>query len=264
MNWPQGRKSYGNEDRYNITDFQERNMGVFTLFSNSTFPRSGGVAMKNISKEHILLWGAPIICLSMLLLMPFLTRTIGVTPGYVAGFCIYWFVFCLPFSWHSCNGFNGLKRIYARQQLRTTIPVEKMYHLLAFAPCIATYFVVFKEFARVAGSQVLIIALIYALINGTLEEMFWRGAFNTVFEDNVVLAYIYPSLFFGAWHVALYFAKGIVFQGGFATLVGGSFFMGLLWGWVAYKTKSIATVTIAHIVTNFFAFTGFIVDNWLL
>ncbi|WP_313232697.1 hypothetical protein [Tissierella praeacuta] len=34
--------------------------------------------------------------------------------------------------------------------------------------------------------------------------------------------------------------------------------MGLLWGWVAYTTKSIKIVTIAHIITNFFAFTGMI------
>ena len=40
--------------------------------------------------------------------------------------------------------------------------------------------------------------------------------------------------------------------------------MGLLWGWVSYKTKSIKIVTIAHIITNFLAFTGMIFENWFI
>lgn len=59
-------------------------------------------------------------------------------------------------------------------------------------------------------------------------------------------------------------AKGVVYQGGFVSLVGGSFFMGILWRWVAYKTKSIKIVTVAHIITNFFAFTGLIFENRFL
>ncbi len=34
----------------------------------------------------------------------------------------------------------------------------------------------------------------------------------------------------------------MVYQGGFPSLVGGAFFMGLLWGWVVYKTEFIKTV----------------------
>lgn len=56
----------------------------------------------------------------------------------------------------------------------------------------------------------------------------------------------------------------MVYQGGFLSLVGGAFFMGLLWGWVSYKTKSIKIVTIAHIITNFFSFTGMIFENWFI
>ncbi|MBU5439154.1 CPBP family intramembrane metalloprotease [Tissierella sp. MSJ-40] len=217
--------------------------------------------MNNIDKKQFtLLCIAPILCTSMLLLMPFLTNKLGRTIGYIAGFCIYWFVFCLPISLYYCNGFSGLKEIYS-QKSDIKITMRNIYYLLAFIPCIATYFVVFKEFAPIAGFKVLAIVLLYALINGTLEEMFWRGIFNKVF-DNIFLAYIYPTIFFGVWHIALYFLKGIIYQGGFASLVGGSFFMGLLWGLVAYKTKSIKVVTIAHIITNFFAFTGFVFENW--
>lgn len=218
--------------------------------------------MKKINKKQfILLCVPPILCISMLVLMPFLTNRIGKTAGYVAGFCIYWFIFCFPVSLYSSNGFSKLKGIYS-QKSNITATKKNIYYLLAFMPCVATFFVVFKEYASIAGVQVLAIALLFALINGTFEEMFWRGVFNKVFNNNIFLAYIYPSVFFGIWHIALYLAKGMIYQGGFPSLVGGSFFMGLLWGWVAYKTKSIKVVTAVHIITNFFAFTGMIFENW--
>jgi len=224
----------------------------------------GDICMKDMNKrQFVILCAAPILCIAMLLFIPLLTNKIGKTGGYVVGFCIYWFVFCLPVSLYSCNGPHGLKEVYSqRTDIKTSERV--LWYLIAFMPCVATFFVVFKNFAPIAGFQVLVIALLYALINGTIEELFWRGIFNKIFNHNIFLSYIYPTIFFGIWHISLYFAKGMVYQGGFLPLVGGAFFMGLLWGWVAYKTKSIGIVTVAHIITNFFAFTGMIFENWFI
>ncbi|VDN46648.1 Abortive infection protein [Petrocella atlantisensis] len=217
--------------------------------------------MKALKKnQQALLIIAPLLCISMMILVPVLTSTLGKTIGYITGFFIYWLVFCIPATIYASNGFAGLKEMYVQ---RTEMPKSKRmaYYFLALIPCIATFFVVFKGFALIAGFQVLILALLFALINGTIEELFWRGAFNKVFK-NVYFAYIYPSIFFGIWHIALFYAKGMEYQGGFTSLVGGATFLGLLWGFVAYKTKSIRVVTVAHIITNFFAFTGLIFENW--
>ncbi|RKD34989.1 CPBP family intramembrane glutamic endopeptidase [Lacrimispora algidixylanolytica] len=220
--------------------------------------------MKNINKKQLfLICAVPTLCISMLLLIPFLTNRIGKTAGYISGFCIYWFIFCFPVSLYSSNGFGKLSEIYT-QKSNITITMRNIYYSFAFMPCIATFFVVFKGYVLIVEFQVLAIALLFAIINGTFEEMLWRGVFNKVFNNNISLSYIYPSVFFGIWHIALYLAKGMVYQGGFASLVGGSFFMGLLWGWVAYKTKSIKVVTAVHIITNFFAFTGLIYQNWFI
>jgi len=43
--------------------------------------------------------------------MPLITNKIGKTAGYVGGFCIYWFVFCLPVSLYVCNGLSRLKGV---------------------------------------------------------------------------------------------------------------------------------------------------------
>jgi len=219
--------------------------------------------MKCLNKNQlILLIVAPLLCISMLIIVPVLTSILGKTLGYITGFCIYWFILCLPVTIYASSGLVGLKEIYNQ---RTKIPKIKRitYYFIASIPCIATFSVVFKGFALMAGFQVLTLALLFALINGTIEEMFWRGVYNKVF-NNIYLAYIYPSVFFGIWHIALFYAKGMEYQGGFASLVGGATFMGLLWGLVAYKTKDIKVVTVAHIITNFFAFTGLIFENWFL
>lgn len=69
---------------------------------------------------------------------------------------------------------------------------------------------------------------------------------------------------FSSWHIALAFAKEIVHTGGSIALIAGSCFRGILWGFVAYKTKSFKYTTIAHVVTNFFAFSGLVYENWFL
>lgn len=127
--------------------------------------------MKNINKrQFILLCTAPILCISMLLLIPFLTNKIGKIGGYIGGFWIYWLVFCLSVSLYSCNGLSGLKGVYSqRSNIKT--PERIIWYLIAFMPCIATFFIVFKNFVPIAGFQVLVIALAYALINGTIETV---------------------------------------------------------------------------------------------
>lgn len=215
--------------------------------------------MKYLERQHLLLlFGAPILCIAMMIIFAFSNLILGKTIGYIIGFCTYW-LSCYTMSLYSANGVNGVKKIFSNKINKSN---NMVFYLLAFVPCIATFFVIFKETIPFVGFQVLFMALLFALINGFFEEMFWRGVFNKVFGNNILLAFIYPSIFFGIWHIALIFAKGIVYQGGFASLIGGALCMGLLWGWIAYKTKSIKAVTAAHIITNFFAFTGLIYDNW--
>lgn len=220
--------------------------------------------MKNLENKKIfLLCTPPLLCVSMLILIPLLTNVLGTTAGYIIGFCIYWFIFCIPVSLYLSHGFGYIRGIYF-QKSNLPIATKLIYYVLAFIPCLGTLFAVFIEIAPKAGFKVLLLALGFALINGTIEEMFWRGLFNKVFTKNIFLSFVFPSIFFGIWHIALFMAKGITYQGGFSSLVGGAFIMGLLWGFIAYKTKSIKIVTIAHVIVNFTAFTGLIYQNWFM
>lgn len=70
------------------------------------------------------------------------------------------------------------------------------------------------------------------------------------------------SLSLGAWHLAPALAKDSGMGGGIPGFAGGALFMGLLWGWYAYRYKTTTPSMAAHVLTNFFAFTGFLYVNW--
>ncbi len=220
--------------------------------------------MKKLEKQGIwLLLVAPLLCAVMMLLVPIITNGIGKTTGYLISFCIYWFIFCIPTGFFIAKRYGGIREIY-RQKSEMPFKTRWKFYILAFVPCAAIFFVAFVNVVPRVDYEVLGIALCCALINGSIEELFWRGIYNKVFNNHIIFAFVYPSIFFGVWHIALFWAKGIVYQGGFPSLVGGALIMGVLWGWIAYRTKSIKIVTVAHIITNFLAFTGLIYENWFL
>ena len=213
-------------------------------------------------KNNVLLIFAALLVGIMVLFSLLIGTFTGKTFSYIFTSLVYWGVFCIPVSICFLGGPKGVKNVYAKPSLPMSRRKKAFWFVLAFIPCFGTLFAVFIPVIVVAPMQALAIALLYALINGTVEELFWRGVFINVFPNNILRGYILPTLLFGLWHIALYFLKGMEYQGGFAALVGGATFMGILWGFLAYKTKSIRMVTIAHIVTNFFAFSGMIYENW--
>jgi hypothetical protein len=100
-----------------------------------------------------------------------------------------------------------------------------------------------------------------ALCNGVLEEAFWRGVFVSQFDD-IWRAYVLPCTFFVLWHVTLAAMPGMHYHGGGTALIGGAAVFGIVWGFVSWRQRSIFITTIAHVLVNFFAFSGLILENW--
>lgn len=150
-----------------------------------------------------------------------------------------------------------------RSEAKTEIKKHQYeYYFVAFIPVVATFIVAFLPTIKDLKLGMLLLLLVYSIVNGLLEEMFWRFSFNELFGENILRAYIVPTILFSCWHVALLFAKGVTYSGGAPALVGGAAFMGVLWGFVMFKTKNIKIVIIAHVLTNFFAFSQLLYDNW--
>ena len=105
------------------------------------------------------------------------------------------------------------------------------------------------------------LALLFGAINGFCEEFFWRGAFLRLGPDDPAFQVLGLALF-GLWHVPLYLAQGVVFEGSALGLIGGSLFLGAIWTLIAYKTKRIGLCVIAHCATNSITFIGFMAANF--
>jgi len=70
-----------------------------------------------------------------------------------------------------CNHLSEFKEIYIQKSNMKKLE-KSMLHFIAFIPCVAIYFLVFSKKFQIVGFKVLIISLLYALINGILEEIF--------------------------------------------------------------------------------------------
>jgi membrane protease YdiL (CAAX protease family) len=187
----------------------------------------------------------------------FLPNILGPKWGYVTGFALYW-ICAILVSLH-LGGFesHNWNTLFSMKKGRAALVVSAA----AFIPVFGVFFVSFlPNFSKLTVSAGLLLVLM-AVINGFVEEFFWRGMYLLEFRKSVVIGMVAAPLLFAAYHIALWFIKGITYQGGFFALVGGAYIMGLLWSWVARKTGTILPVTIAHILVNIFAFTGLFVEN---
>ena len=63
---------------------------------------------------------------------------------------------------------------------------------------------------------------------------------------------IYPTIDFAVWHISPHLA--IPEEGGIVTFVMATFFLGLCYGWVAYRTGSIKWTAVSHSLIGLFAF----------
>jgi membrane protease YdiL (CAAX protease family) len=139
---------------------------------------------------------------------------------------------------------------------------QAAYGCLCFIPVIATFLVAFLPTLPHISIRLLLILTLYAGLNGTLEELFWRGTFHGVYGDDLIRAYLLPTAIFTCWHFALLFADGVAYHGGAAALVGGACVMGVIWGFAVYKTGKVWLTVTAHVLVNFFAFSQLLYENW--
>lgn len=92
------------------------------------------------------------------------------------------------------------------------------------------------------------------LINGACEEIFWRGLFFKTFGDNQTLSAFFPTLFFAAWHVSPQLVDADIQCVEMLPLVLLTLPIGLIYGIVAFRTRSIKWVVIAHSLSGALAF----------
>jgi membrane protease YdiL (CAAX protease family) len=87
------------------------------------------------------------------------------------------------------------------------------------------------------------------MTNALAEEVFWRALPVALFPDHPVRGWLWPAVGFTAWHlVPLRSAR--TDPGRTAVLLFGAGFIGLGYGRVAFKTRSIAATFVPHAMTD--------------
>ena len=141
-----------------------------------------------------------------------------------------------------------------RQKNRKTIDEHLSIQWRLF---VAPFFSMFLPKIGESSLLIILVSALFAIVNGTMEELLWRGTFVTAFPKSWLWSYLYPSIWFGYWHLSPQVIFSSQMPGGafgFATM---SIFMGLTFGWIAKKTKSIRWTAFAHILTDFMGLAGF-------
>jgi membrane protease YdiL (CAAX protease family) len=206
-----------------------------------------------------------ILLVSSLLMLPFTyglfqgtSSFLGTKYGYVTGFLGYW-IYCLLTAWlvsgSDLDYFKGMWNQRHSNKYATWIG------LAAFIPAFGVFFVSFLPNAAKLTLSAGALLLLMVLLNGFIEELYWRGLYLLEYPDNAGIGFVFSWLLFGAWHISLWFSKGIIYKDGFAALVGGAYGLGLLWTWVARSNGNLRMVIPAHVLVNLFAFTALFVDN---
>jgi uncharacterized protein len=206
-----------------------------------------------------------ILLISSLLMLPvtylwiqFTTSTFGAKWGYITGLAGYW-VYCLVIVGLVSGGkLETLKTLWNTQNNGKYI---KWISLLAFVPVFGVFFVSFLPNVAQLSLSTGVLLIIVVALNGSIEELYWRGLYLLEYPENSRIGFLFSWLLFGAWHVSLWFARGMIYKEGFLALVGGAYMLGLIWTWVARSNGNLKAVIPSHILVNLFAFTALFVDN---
>lgn len=194
-----------------------------------------------------LLMLAPI---ALLVTMPVVFRLPADSPstGLARGFLVYWLVWGLAIPILLAGPRQLLGILVTPGVPGSRIPWWVVI-LLGVPPLIGIAFV-FPGLFPDSGDRTLAALLAYALINGILEEVFWRGLFARAFAGDIGRGLWYPAVMYAGWLVIALTAGGPWFAVDALAVFGAGLGIGLLFGWVAWRTGSIRWTVMSHVLMN--------------
>lgn len=178
------------------------------------------------------------------LLMP----VAGETAAYFAGFASYWLIggIVLPLL---LIGRDGVASVFARRTRALSPGFAAALVLLAASVAFGFLFTFPYIFPVDSGATLASLAA-YAIVNGTCEEIFWRGTFAHRFPSNRWLGMFYPAVIFTFWHLVPFVVFPLFLHVSALAVIAAVFPMALVYHWVAWSTGSIRLTVLAHVLTN--------------
>lgn len=199
--------------------------------------------------QYVLVLSPPFLLLSTFFLFRYLSAAMPKEKAYLFGFIFYWFVWCflLPLL---TVGFEGLRAMLSTPNPRFGQPAW-LGIILLIGPPLLLFVTSFQSSIRGATIAFVIYSAMYAATNGLLEEILWRGTYVVAFDGNLIWGYLYPSVWFGLWHLSPQVVQAGTVTRETLTFAIMSIALGLTWGWVARTSGSVRFTALAHILLNF-------------
>jgi membrane protease YdiL (CAAX protease family) len=208
--------------------------------------------------RKLFLIGLPVLLLASTALaftaLAFATQAwqLGRDLGYVLGFAFYDLAWCIlaPLLLLGGKGFLGL--------FSERVPLFSKENWLPATLLVITTVVAavmyWDNIANIASTPValILIGIPVTIINSTCEEILWRGMYARAFPNRLFLGFIYPSIGFALWHISPQLVMPS--EGGMLPFVVSTFFLGLVYGWAAYRTGSARWTALSHSLNGILTF----------
>ena len=186
-----------------------------------------------------------------------LSQRMGKHKGYLLGFFFYWIFWCLLFPTLLLET-DGFLSLFVDKTPLLSRQNWLVADLWAVIPLV-TFLMYGKDFIK-APLTLICIAIPAATINGVCEEILWRGIYVRLFPENFWLAVVLPALGFALWHLV---PLSIFSDGNKWSFVISTFFLGLAYGFIAFKTGSATWTAISHSLNGILALSGMLAPSIL-
>ena len=172
----------------------------------------------------------------------------GETTAYFTGFAFYWLMggIVLPIL---LIGRAGVASLFARRT-RAVGPGFVAALVLLATSVVFGFLFAFPYIFPVESGVTLASLAVYAMVNGTCEEIFWRGTFAHRFPSNRWLGMFYPAVIFTFWHLVPWAVFPLFLHVSALAVIATVFPIALVYHWVAWSTGSIRWTVLAHVLTN--------------
>lgn len=164
---------------------------------------------------------------------------VGGQLAWFVGMAFYWTVWGGLFSWMILGRREVLELIRPR---RPTLAVAAQVGFIVAMAAVVRFTVPGMVYDKpTVGAMALLAVSPFA--NGLFEELLWRGVYLDVFPHRMWLRVIWPSVWFGLWHLV---PGSISAEGPQVAMVIGPTLMGLYLAFLAKRTGSVWWPMLAH------------------
>jgi membrane protease YdiL (CAAX protease family) len=197
--------------------------------------------------RQVALWLMPLFALlTTFAVLQTARLSLGPRVAYSIGLLFYWLVWCLAVP-ISIVGVRGVRSMFGPSRQELTL----RHIILLVLPPVIGFSTLFPLLVWIGSARVYAAAATIAIVNGTLEEVLWRGVYLEVFRRQWWSGVIYPAITFGLWHVAPVGARWTLSPTIISVIVLAAALVGLSYSVVARHTRSIRWTVLSHILMNF-------------